>query len=80
MDASFVNIAGIAAMEGNTQVTFNNTQWLVGAGIQMNGATLDVSDVGVLNMGISAFDYGEWEVTTTDQPEGTGATISPQVS
>ena len=37
-----------------------------------------VSDVGVLNMGISAFDYGEWEVTTTDQPEGTGATISPQ--
>ena len=80
MDASFVNIAGIAAMEGNTQVTFNNTQWLVGAGIQMNGATLvqRVSDVGVLNMGISAFDYGEWEVTTTDQPEGTGATISPQ--
>lgn len=80
MDASFINIAGIAAMEGNTQVTFNNTQWLVGAGIQMNGATLvqRVSDVGVLNMGISAFDYGEWEVTTTDQPEGTGATISPQ--
>jgi len=69
MDASFINIAGIAAMEGNTQVTFNNTQWLVGAGIQMNGATLvqRVSDVGVLNMGISAFDYGEWEVTT-DRP------------
>src|SRR6056300_895946 len=61
MDASFINIAGIAAMEGNTQVTFNNTQWLVGAGIQMNGATLvqRVSDVGVLNMGISAFDYCE---------------------
>ena len=47
MDASFINIAGIAAMEGNTQVSFNNTQWLVGAGIQMNGATLvqRVSDV-----------------------------------
>ena len=40
MDAAFVNIAGIAATPGNTQVSFNNTQWLVGAGIQMNGATL----------------------------------------
>ena len=72
VDASFMNIAGIAATPGNTQVAFNNTQWLVGAGIQMNGATLiqRVSDVGFLNMGISAFDYGEWEVTTADQPEG----------
>jgi hypothetical protein len=79
MDATFVNIAGIAA-SGQTEVTFNNTQWLVGAGIQMNSATLvqRVSDVGVLTMGLSAFDYGEWEVTTEDQPEGTGATISPQ--
>ncbi|MDB2502497.1 PorV/PorQ family protein, partial [Schleiferiaceae bacterium] len=80
MDATFLNIAGIAATDLNTQVTFNNTQWLVGAGINMNGATLiqRVSDVGVLSMGLSAFDYGQWEVTTEDQPEGTGATISPQ--
>ena len=80
MDATFLNIAGIAATDLNTQVTFNNTQWLVGAGINMNGSTLiqRVSDVGVLSMGLSAFDYGQWEVTTEDQPEGTGATISPQ--
>lgn len=80
MDATFLNIAGIAATNASTQVTFNNTQWLVGAGIQVNSATLvqRVSDVGVLSMGLNAFDYGEWEVTTEDQPEGTGATISPQ--
>ena len=80
MDASFVNIAGIAAFDGKSQVTFNNTQWLVGAGIAMNSATLiqRVSDVGVLSLGLSAFDYGQWEVTTENQPEGTGATISPQ--
>ena len=80
MDASFVNIAGIAAFSGNTEVTFNNTQWMVGAGIAMNSATLiqRVSDVGVLSLGLSAFDYGQWEVTTENQPEGTGATISPQ--
>ena len=79
MDAAFVNIAGIAAA-GNTEVVFNNTQWLVGAGIQLNSASLvqRVSDVGVLSMGLTAFDYGEWEVTTEDQPEGTGATVSPQ--
>lgn len=80
MDATFLNIAGIAATNLNTEVTFSNTQWLVGAGINMNGAALvqRVSDVGFLSLGLSAFDYGEWEVTTEDQPEGTGATISPQ--
>ncbi|MEY2969852.1 MAG: hypothetical protein RLZZ599_225, partial [Bacteroidota bacterium] len=80
MDATFLNIAGISASSLNTEVNFSNTQWLVGAGINMNAATLvqRVSDVGVMTMGLVAFDYGEWEVTTEDQPEGTGATISPQ--
>ena len=43
----------------------------------MNGATLvqRVSDVGFLYFRIGAFDYGEWEVTTEDQPEGTGAIV-----
>src|SRR6056300_1274979 len=74
MDATFLNIAGIAATNLNTEVSFSNTQWLVGAGINMNAATLvqRVSDVGVLSLGLNAFDYGEWEVTTADQPEGTG--------
>lgn len=80
MDATFINIAGIAAGDVNTEVSFNNTQWLVGAGIDINSATLiqRVSDDGVLAMSLNSFNYGEWEVTTEDQPEGTGATISPQ--
>ena len=34
--------------------------------------------MGVSNLGLSSFDYGEWEVTTEDQPEGSEKTISPQ--
>ncbi len=80
MDATFINIAGIAAGDINTEVSFNNTQWLVGAGIDINSATLiqRVSSEGVLAMSLHSFSYGEWEVTTEDQPEGTGASISPQ--
>ena len=77
-DAMFVNIAGLAFVE-KTEINFSNTQWLVNSGIQINTLTFAqrVGPTGVLALGITSFDYGEWEVTTTTQPEGTAGTVSP---
>jgi len=36
-----------------------------------------VGDNGVLGLGVNGFDYGEWEITTATQPEGTSGVISP---
>ena len=77
-EAIFLNIAGVANID-RSEFVFANTQWLVGSGIQVNafGLAQKVGQNGVLSLGGVAFNYGEWEITTTDAPEGSGAVISP---
>lgn len=78
VEASYLNIAGTAQTE-RTDVSFTNTQWLLGAGIGINafGFNQKVGANGVLGATITSFDYGEWDITTTDNPEGGIGTISP---
>ena len=65
VQSSFINIAGIASTEG-TEVSFTNTQWMVGAGININAAGFNqaVGSNGVLSANFVSFDYGSWERTT----------------
>ena len=78
VESMFMNVAGLAHTK-QTEVVFSHTQWLVGAGIAVNNFAFGqrVSPGGVLGISVTAFDYGEWEITTENQPEGTGGTISP---
>lgn len=78
LESIFQNVAGLAHVE-KTEVIFSNTQWLMNAGISINnfGFAQRVGAGGVLGFSINSFNYGEWEITTEDQPEGTGGTISP---
>jgi hypothetical protein len=78
VNASYLNIAGIAQTE-RTDVAFTNTQWLVGSDIAINafGFNQKVGANGVMGANVTAFDYGEWERTTTSNPDGTLGTISP---
>lgn len=78
-ESIFTNIAGLASIE-RMDLTFANTQWFSGTGIQLNtvGFATKVGDQGVLGIGLQSIDMGTWEVTTEEQPNGTGATISPQ--
>ncbi|NVK27311.1 MAG: PorV/PorQ family protein [Flavobacteriia bacterium] len=78
LEATYMNIAGLAFTEG-TEVGFANTQWLIGSDISVNsgGLAQRVSETGVLSISVQSFDYGEWEVTTEDLPDGGAGTISP---
>ncbi len=78
LESSYMNIAGVAFTE-QTEVAFANTQWLIGADISVNsgGIAQRVSDGGVMSLSIQSFDYGEWDITTEDLPEGGAGTISP---
>ncbi len=81
VQSSFVNIAGIANTEG-TEVSFTNTQWLVGAGIGINAAGFNqsVGENGVLAANFVSFDYGSWERTTIENPDGGIGSISPSTA
>lgn len=78
VEGMYLNVAGLSRTN-KTELVFSNTQWLVSSGISINnfGFGQRVGPSGVLGINITSFDYGEWEITTEAQPEGTGGTISP---
>lgn len=81
VQSSFVNIAGIANTSG-TDVSFANTQWLVGSGININAAGFNqsVGDNGVLAANFVSFDYGEIERTTIENPDGGVGSFTPSTA
>lgn len=81
VESSFLNIAG-SARTRKTDVAFTSTQWLVGGGINVNTAGFNqkVGENGVMGANFVGFDYGEWEITTENNPEGGVGTISPSAA
>lgn len=73
-----VNPAGLARIN-TTELSFSNGIYLTGTGITMNafGVARKVGKSGAFGFSLMALDFGDIPVTTTDQPEGTGTTFSP---
>ncbi len=81
VEATFLNVAGIT-FTNSTEVSFSNTQWLVGGDISINAAGLNqkVGTSGVLTANFVAFDYGSWTRTTVNNPEGGIGEVSPSAA
>jgi len=78
VEANWVNPAGLGRIN-KTQVVLCNTRWLVPSGISINafGLSTKVGKNGTLGLALTALSFGDIAVTTTEAPEGTGATYSP---
>lgn len=78
VEAMAVNIAGLSRAS-KTEVALGHTRWLVPSGVSMNalGIAKHVGKNGTLGIALMAVKFGDIKVTTTDAPEGTGATYSP---
>ena len=78
VEAMRLNVAGLSRLE-NTQILLGHTRYLDGADVLLNAAGIGtrITDNGVLGFSIMAMDFGDIPVTTTNQPEGTGAFYSP---
>lgn len=81
LDAIFTNIAGLAFVD-KTQIRFDRTNWLGGAGININSAGFAqrVSESSVISVSVMAMTFGEIDITTVDLPEGGLGTYSPTYS
>ena len=77
IDAMRINVAGLRTIN-KTELAFARTTYLQGTDIYMNaiGFGQRVGD-GVIGVSLMSLDFGDIAVTTTDQPEGVGATYSP---
>ena len=73
-----LNIAGLSRLVKG-EVLLANSRVFEGTGLQMNsgGFATKFGERGAFGISISSLSFGEIEVTTTDQPEGTGGTFSP---
>lgn len=78
-DAMFINVAGLSRIN-KMQANIGNTRYLEGADIQVNSlgfASKVGKKGGAIGISLVAFNFGDIEVTTENNPEGTGATFSP---
>ena len=80
MEASFMNIAGLAFTK-KTEIVFSQTQWLKGTGTSISafGFSQRVGEAGVLGLSIMSMSFGKIEKTTVDQPEGGFGSFSPSL-
>ena len=78
VEALRLNPAGLVRIN-RTEVLIGHTRYLVGSGVNLNavGVGQKLGNNGVLGLSLMALDFGDIDVTTTEQPEGTGATFSP---
>ncbi|MCF0207707.1 MAG: PorV/PorQ family protein [Bacteroidales bacterium] len=77
-ESMHLNVAGLAFTK-KLEVGFNNSQYLVGSGIQVNAAALAyrVGENSVLGASVEAFSWGEIDKTSELMPEGGFGTYKP---
>ncbi len=63
---------GVSGLYPKSEITFNQTGWLVGTTYNWIGATIALSDASVIGLQISNLDFGEEKVTTEADPGGNG--------
>lgn len=78
VEALWLNPAGLTRIN-KTELLIGHSQYLRGSGISMNalGFAQKMGKNGAFGFNLVAVDFGDINVTTTQLPEGTGATYSP---
>jgi hypothetical protein len=81
LEASFVNIAGLAFTD-KTQIKFNYSNWMGNAGISFNSAGLAqrVSETDVISVSVQSMNFGDIPITTVANPEGNIGFFSPRAN
>lgn len=69
------NPAGLANIDGS-HVTFTNVNWMTDISLNYIGIATRIEDVGTIGFAATLMSMGDMEVTTVDQPDGTGEMFS----
>ncbi len=81
LEASFVNIAGLAFTD-KTQIKFNYSNWMGSAGIAFNSAGIAqrISESDVIAVSVQSLNFGDIPITTESNPEGNIGVFSPRAN
>jgi hypothetical protein len=73
--AMFWNVGGMARIDQN-EIIFNHSSWIADIAYNYGGVVTPVSGLGNFGLGVMVVNYGEFEQTTENNPQGTGVTFS----
>ena len=76
LEATFMNVAGLSNTVG-TEFIFSNTSWFGESNVNAFGFSKSLDDQSVIALSVMSMGYGDIDITTEEQPEGTGSTYSP---
>ena len=79
LESLFWNPAGVARMENSSQVLFSHMSYIADIGVEYGAVAANFEGFGALSLSIKALSIGDIPVTTTQNPDGTGANFSPQM-
>jgi opacity protein-like surface antigen len=71
------NPAGASRAQSNSAL-FAHSRWFADINYNWAGAMLSLGDLGVIGLSLNYLDYGDMEITTLREPEGTGEVFNPQ--
>lgn len=78
IDALFFNPAGAARNGAGTTLFASHMNYIADIGVDCGAVSVNVPSFGVLSLQLVGFSVGEIQMTTTDLPDGFGATFAPQ--
>ncbi len=78
LDAIHWNPSGLATMTGKTgEAMFSNQQYIADIDVNYFAGAYKLPNVGTFALSLKALNFGDIEITTVNNPEGTGETYSP---
>lgn len=79
VEALFWNPAGVAKMDHSAGVMFSHMSYIADIGVEYGVASANFDGFGVVSLSIKTLAMDDILVTTTQDPDGTGATFKPQI-
>ncbi|MDD3807543.1 MAG: PorV/PorQ family protein [Candidatus Marinimicrobia bacterium] len=78
VEAGYWNPAGLAHINNRGEALFSYQKWIGDINTFYAGVVVQLGQLGSLGLNLNSLDFGEINVTTTDAPDGTGETYTPQ--
>ncbi|MBI5474394.1 MAG: PorV/PorQ family protein [Ignavibacteriae bacterium] len=78
VEALFWNPAGVAKMTNASTLYFSHMNYIADIGVDYGAVSANIEELGVLSLSLKSLSIGDIVQTTTQNPDGTGQTFSPQ--
>ena len=78
LGALYWNPAGVSVMNNSVTAEFSHMNYIADIGVEYGAVGVKLENFGVIALDLKALNVGNINVTTVDQPDGTGQTYSPQ--